>query len=389
MRLGCALALLWCGWAQANEPVGAILVLTGADSRPSNGGREAVLVDALRIYTRDLGRAVRLGGAAPTELTAEALNRVAADARSGGADVVVWFGERAGVPLLYALKAASLELRETAVARDDTLGSARVTALKVRALLAPVADDTQWAVPPEAPPPRAEPTPTPTPPETPAIVTPPPAIVTPPPVTVTPPPVIVTPPTVTAPPSMTAKAAPIVPSPSPSPPHRQTRLELAAAYTLIVPTNVDWLRQGLVVRLTMPWGRLPLAAFVDAAFTTAPSVAVDAATIGARVWPVGAGIVARLVRPRWQLAAGPRASLQIIDADARAGMRSGSAQRLSAGIGLHVEGAWLLSRYVGAVVALGGEALLPRQQLSAGSPESTDLGWAQFTVTAGLLVRVP
>ncbi len=392
MRLGCALALLTCGWAHANEPVGAILVLTGADSRPSNGGREAVLVDALRIYTRDLGRAVRLGGAAPTELTAEALDRVAADARSGGADVVVWFGERAGVPLLYALKAASLELRETAVARDDTLGSARVTALKVRALLAPVADDTQWVVPPEAPPPRAEPT-TPAPPTVvtppPAIVTPPPAIVTPPPAIVTPPPAMVTPPPaiVPPPPSPTAKAAAIVPLPAP--PHRQTRLELAAAYTLIVPTNVDWLRQGLVVRLTLPWGRLPLAAFVDAAFTTAPSVAVDAATIGARVWPVGAGLVARLVRPRWQLAAGPRASLQIIDADARAGLRSGSAQRLSAGLGLHIEGAWLFSRYAGAVVALGGEALLPRQQLSAGSPHSTDLGWAQFTVTAGLLVRVP
>jgi hypothetical protein len=143
------------------------------------------------------------------------------------------------------------------------------------------------------------------------------------------------------------------------------------------------------VRLTLPWGRLPLAAFVDGAFTTAPSVAVDGATIGARIWPVGAGIVARLVRPRWHLAVGPRASLQIIEARAHDGLRAGSAQRLSAGVGLHAEGAWLFSRYVGAVVALGGEALLPRQQLVANSPRPTNLGWAQFTVTAGLLLRVP
>ena len=144
------------GSARADEPHGGIIVLLGPASRAEAGrAREAVLVDALRIYTRDLGRGVRLGGAAPAALTAEALDRLAAAARDDGADVVVWFGERAGTPLLYALKAASLELRETTVAAGDTLGSARAAALKVRALLAPVADDTQWAVPPEAPPPRA------------------------------------------------------------------------------------------------------------------------------------------------------------------------------------------------------------------------------------------
>jgi hypothetical protein len=375
--------------ATASEPPGAILVLTGGNARANSGAREAVLVDALRIYTRDLGRAVRLGAAAPTELTAEALDRVAADARVEGADVVVWFGERAGVPLLYALKVASLELRETAVARDDTLGSARVTALKVRALVAPVVDDTQWAVPPEAPPPRAEtPPPATTAPTTTAPPTTPPATTTPPPVTPTAPPKVVTPPPKVVTPPPTAKAA-VVPVPPPRR-ERRTWLELTTAYQLIVPTNIDWLRQGLVVRLTVPWGRLPLAAFVDGAFTSAPDVAVAGATIGARIWPVGAGIVARLVRRRWQLAVGPRASLQIIEADARAGARTGSAQRLSAGVGVHAEGAWLFSRYVGAVVALGGEALLPRQQLSVGSaPDTTDLGWAQFTVTAGLLLRVP
>ena len=383
--------------ATASEPPGAILVLTGGNARTNSSARETVLVDALRIYTRDLGRAVRLGAAAPTELTADALDRVAADARLQGADVVVWFGERAGVPLLYALKVASLELRETAVARDDTLGSARVTALKVRALVAPTVDDTQWAVPPEAPPPRAETTPATTTPATttpatttPATTTPAtttPATTTPPPTTSAPP-TVVTPPPIVAPPA-TVKAAPIVPLALPQR-ERRAWLELTAAYQLIVPTNIDWLRQGLVVRLTLPWGRLPLAAFVDGAFTSAPEVAVDSATIGARIWPVGVGIVARLVRPRWHLAIGPRASLQIIEADAREGTRTGSAQRLSAGVGVHAEGAWLFSRYVGAVVALGGEALLPRQQLSAGGPpDATDLGWVQFTVTAGLLLRVP
>jgi hypothetical protein len=411
---GCALSALlgsWLAVAAAAESGGGIVVLAGATSRAEGGrAREAVLVDALRIYTRDLGRTVRLGGRAPAALTAEALDRVAGDARLSGADVVVWFGERAGVPLLYALKAASLELRETAVAAGDTLGSARAAALKVRALLAPVADDTQWAVPPEAPTPRPNP----------PAVTPPPTMTKPPPATTpiaTVPPTTTptaTAPTATAPPTTAPTATAPAPSPvatSPAvatapapnvPPaatsvqrrpaptsRRHPWLEATVAYELIVPTRPDWLRQGLVVRLTVPFGRVPLAAFVDGAFTNAPSVTVDGATIGARIWPVGAGIVARLLRPRWQLAVGPRASLQIVEADAAGAGRATHAQRLSAGVGLHAEGAWLFSRYVGAVVALGGEALVPRQQLAAGGPHATDLGWAQFMLSAGLLLRIP
>src|SRR5213595_3878595 len=97
--LACLLLLL--PPAQADERRG-VLVLT------SGHGGETVLVDALRIYTRDLGRAVRLGGRAPATLLPEDLAQVASEA--GDAEVVVWFGER---NVLHALRVATLELRET------------------------------------------------------------------------------------------------------------------------------------------------------------------------------------------------------------------------------------------------------------------------------------
>jgi hypothetical protein len=168
-------------------------------------------------------------------------------------------------------------------------------------------------------------------------------------------------------------------------------LELAAQYTLIVPTNTAWLRQGLLVRLAFPLGRLPLEAFADAAFTNAPSVAVDINVVSARVWPVGAGLAYRLARPRWRLSVGPRASLQIVDAGARTpDNRSGGATTFSAGVGLHGEGAWMFSRHVGLVASITAEALLPRQQLLAGpGPGATDLGWAQLAFNAGFVVSIP
>ncbi len=162
------------------------------------------------------------------------------------------------------------------------------------------------------------------------------------------------------------------------------------AYGAIVPTQTAWVRHGLTVRLAVPWGRLPLTAFVDASFTTEPSTLVDGTTIAARVWPLGAGIAVRLKRPRWQLSGGPRLSLQIVDADARAmDGRAGAARRYSAGIGLLGEVAWLFSRHVAAVVSVGAEALVPRLELTGGGPGATDLGWVQFAFSGGLLFSIP
>jgi hypothetical protein len=351
--------------ARAAEP-GGIVVLGAAGER----ARERILVDTLRIYTRDLGRSVRTAGSAPATLDPDALEAVAAAARDAGDEVVVWFGERDGASALYALRVATLDLRETAVEPDEPLRTARTLALKVRALLT-TRDPREWSVPPEAKavaerqqtPEMPRPTPTPSPTPTSTSPTPTPAQ--------TP---TVAPPTLRAPP----------------PPRSRDWIELTAEYGVTVPTEPAWFRHGLTVRIAVPWRRWPLVAFVDAAFTTAPSTTIDGNTLTARIWPLAAGVELRLRRPRWQLAGGPRASLQIVDAEVRAADgRVGSTRLYSAGLGLLGEVAWLFSHNVGLVGSISAEVLVPRLQLAAGGPSTSDLGWVQFGVNLGACFSVP
>ncbi len=365
--LACAALLALQVSAAADETRG-VLVLSTAHDRV----REAVLVDALRIYLRDRGHAVRLGGAAPTTLDPQEIEFLAADARRTGDEVVIWFGERAGRPVLYALRVSSVfDLRETAVEADEPVQTARTLAIKVRALLARGPEENGWSVPIEPPPPAPAPAP---------IVAPPPP----------PPPPAPSPAPVAVPVAAPAPAVVAVRAVAPALARRRTWLEATVAYGVTVPTTPDWLRHGLTVRLAMPWGRLPLAAFVDTSFTTDPSVSVGLNAVHARVWPVGAGIALRLRRPRWQLSGGPRLSLQIVDADARNGVpQTGAARRYSAGLGGIGEVAWLFSRYVGAVASVGVEALVPRLEFAAGGTGTTDLGWVQFAFSAGLMFSIP
>jgi hypothetical protein len=316
-----------------------VLVLSSGD------GGEAVLVDALRIYTRDLGRTVRLGGRAPTTLLPEDLAQVAAEA--GDAEVVVWFGEP---KVLHALRVATLELRETPVEDEDPQQAARALALKVRALL--TSREEAWT--PILPSPT--PTPTPTPSPVPVAVAP----------------------------SPTPSPAPIVIVPQP----RRVWLETTLSYGVMVPTNTDWVRHGLTLRVAIPLWRLSL--FLDTAFTTAPTVIVDNSPVTGRIWPVGAGVVFRLERPKWRIAVGPRVSLQIVDAEAHAANgQAGSAQKFSAGLGILSEGVWKFSRYVGAIATVSVEALVVHLLFAAGGGGTTDLGWAQFGFNTGLLISIP
>jgi hypothetical protein len=359
---------------------GGIAVLTSdGDAR-----RDAVLVDALRIYTRDLGRAVRTGGPAPAALQTDAIARVVSDARRDGDDVVVWFTERNGEPVLVAVVAASGDLRETTAERDEPLRTARTLALKVRALLTTEAP-REWSEPPEA---RAAREP---PPASPA-----PSSTTPPSASNAPSASTTAPPSAAPPPAVPPSAAPGTPASNAATIRRTrrddrvSRVELHAEYAVVVPTEPAWFRQGLVVRLAVSLGRRPLALFADAAFMTAPTNTVDASTITARVWPVGVGVALRRQRPRWQLTGGARASLQIVDADARAADgRVASARLYSAGLGLIGDVRWLITRNLGLVASLSAEALLPRLQLAAGGTGATDLGWLQFGATAGVVFSVP
>jgi hypothetical protein len=385
--LVCAIVIIAC--ASSAIAGGPIAVLTGGgDPR-----REAVLVDALRIYTRDLGRTVRIAGAAPSAFDADAIAGVAAQARGDGDEIVVWFGEREREPVLLALVVATGELRETGVERDEPLRTARALALKIRALLTTEAP-REWSVPPEARAVReqaaqaSEAPPAPPP----AVANPPPAATNPPPVATNPPPTVANP----RPPSAqpTAAAPPLAPSTAtlnrPVARRRGDRVELHAEYGVVVPTAPTWFRHGLTVRVAVPLGSRPLALFADAAFLTAPTTTVDASSVTTRVWPVAVGVALRRTRPRWQLAGGPRVSLQIVDAAVNAADgRVASARLYSAGVGLVGDVRWLATRNIAVVASLSAEALLPRLQLAAGGNAATDLGWAQLGANAGIVFSAP
>jgi hypothetical protein len=328
--------------AAAGEPRGVVVLTTP-------GGSEQLLVDALRIYTRDIGRTVRLGGSAPTTLAPDELERIGA--AEPDAEVVVWLGDH----VAFALRISTMEVRETPVEADDPQ-AARTLALKVRALLTSRAE--AWSITPPPPSPSPSPLPSPSPPP------PPPS-----------------------PPSPPSPPLPTPPSGAPVIAHR-TWLEATAAYGALVPTNVDWVRHGLTLRFAVPVWRLSV--FVDTAFTTAPTVTVNGVPITARVWPVGAGVEFRIDRRDWRIGVGPRLSLQIVDAEATSpNGQSGSARRYSAGVGVMSQALWKFSRHVAALVSVSAEVLVPRLEFTAGGANVTDLGWVQFAFTGGLLISIP
>jgi hypothetical protein len=359
-------ALLTIALPVAADEGRSVTVLTDPE-RPA----DQVLIDALRIYTRDLDRNVRTGGPPPTVVDAPTLARLADEARSRGDEVVVWLGARDARERLYALCVDRGDLRETSVEPGDPLRTARTLALKVRALLTAPKESLPagWsdAEPDEGPlAPRASETDAV--PQTPAVPAP------------------VAPSALSAPSTTPTLHATTAASAAP----RRALVEATATYGVIVPTQTDWLRHGLTVRLALPLAGSRVAVFADASFDTAPSTTRAGAAIGARIWPVGVGAAVRLRRPRWRLALGPRVSLQIVDADASTSDgRTGSARGYSAGLGVYGEAAWLFHRHIGAVASVTAEALVPRLALEAAGSGDTNLGWAQFGVSVGLEARIP
>jgi hypothetical protein len=359
-------SLLMVGRAGADEPRRVHVLSAGEKAR------ETVLVDALRIYTRDLGRTVVTGGTAPSAIDPAEIERLAADARRDGDEVVVWFGRER--PVLYALRPdAAAEVRETAVEPGDPLSTARTLALKVRALIAPHVDEAVWAIPPEmAASAKAE---------TPSV-----EVEEPPPPPLPPPP---PPPTETKPmeskPAAAVTAAPARP--------RRTWLELGAGYGFVTSEDARWIRHGFAVRLAVPLSRI-FALSADASFFVVdPSATVGGSTVSARVWPVALALSARIRRPRWQLEGGPRVSLQIIDVTAKEPGRTDEKQLYSAGLGAFVQAAWLFSRHAALVANFGVEALVPNQHLDVPGAQTgraqADLGWVQFALNAGFMFSIP
>jgi hypothetical protein len=83
-------------------------------------------------------------------------------------------------------------------------------------------------------------------------------------------------------------------------------------------------------------------------------------------------------------------SLLVVDASAVGeNGRIGAGQRFTAGVGLVGDATWLFSKYVGAVIQIGAEALTNPPEFAAGGAGRSLIGWAEFQLAAGLQLSIP
>lgn len=319
---------------------------------------EAALLEALRIYTRDLNGAI-VSADANTEASQSVGNRalslVAQQGRSANARAVAWFFDDGGLRL-YTLRVATMDLQITPVQpRDDLDVAAQTLALKLRAFLTQDADE------------------------------------------------VGAPPIETHSDVRALSESGVLQRARPSGFVLQTtdsertlsstlrpvHLEIGFAYGIDVPIDPQWLRHHLALRAALVFATRPLAIEIDGAATTRPTVDSAPYQVSIGDYPIGLALSIRLARPRFVLSAGPRVGLHIIQAELLgSGAQSGDIWRYSAGLGLVAQGRVRLLRFLSVNLAMTAEGTIPRQRFTVGGQAVADLGGFRFASALGLLFEV-
>lgn len=321
---------------------------------------EAALLEALRIYMHDLAVGLTASTLPPDAEVGDERKLAVAHASCGTSTaLVLWLSRRDAGLLLFGWRCATKELRSLPFAPADDLDlAAQTLALKVRGLLVRgPGEETDW---------RSVPAPPRQPASSPA-------------------------PTVAA--SSTSPVSAVAPSPTISKTgagggKRGAGLELALAYGFDMPTDVSWLRHGLVIRLGIPLTRVPLVIELDGSVTTHPRHGADGDQVSITEIPLGLALAVRLQRGRWLFELGPRFSLHIVMADGMAaGGRSGSASNVSVGLGAVGQMRYNIWRELGILLVLNGDFLLPEQRFTLDGQERVDLGLFQWGASLGVAYR--
>ena len=368
-------------WSRVTALAAVLVALAGrARAAPStilvpSGGpaaEEVRLVEALRIYTRDVDGRLVLEGTAPSTLDRNAVERLVDGARREQADVIVWCARRAdGRVVFYALDVETRDLHETEVEAVGAERAAQDLALKVRSILY----RGRGRSPDE--PARVAAKPEPRPAGVPVAAPAPPAIAS-----ASRPAAIATTPVPTS--EATAIVARSTPA-APAPPHR---LGLGAAYAFLVPSGATWLRHGVLLGAEARLGRdasSPLSLVFDAAITTKPTSIVRGYDVTVSDVPIGLSLLLTRSGAAATLAAGPRASLHVFDVTADdADGRAGAVRRYALGIGGAGRLGVQLAAYMKVFVGVTIEALIPKQQLTIAGQPALDTGSMLTTGAVGL-----
>jgi len=351
---------------------------------------EARLIEALRIYTRDLECRILVAGEAPApQEKTVTVELVARQLRDEGADMAAWVQKRSDGRLVYELLAAhDLELRETELAPIGVVRAAEAVALKIRTLVSrrlgsveppnnargAVAEDTTSA---KAQGPGARPSAAP-----PKTNVPPAA------------------PTVAARPEVKGPQAPAAPAVVVAPtaasdsrawsPRTVPALALGAAYGVVVPRDPSWIRHGLFLSLEVRLGNRPWSVAFDTNFTFRAENTLAGRQVTLEDLPFGLGVLHRLTFSGWRVAVGPRASLHVLQVSASSpDGQAGAARRFEAGLGglARVEG-YLnegLRFYVGASL----ETLVPSRYFTFSGDRVLAIGPVMMGLVAGIILAAP
>lgn len=339
--------------AQA-EPV-TVLVL-----RAGLADEETAVVQALRIYTADLGARVEVAGDAPATLAPDAVGRMADQARSAGAAFVAWAHRQDGSRVLYLFAVETRDLRETAVEPVGLASATEALALKVRALLTASGGGLPARGPEPAPPPAPPPAALPgaaRPGDSPAIH-----------------------PTDAA---VTRPASPARNGPS-------SWLGIGASYGLWVPSQTRWLHHGARLSLEVRPRATRWSGYLDVALTSRPQETVDGDSVSLRDLPIGLGAASRWQENLVGVMVGPRVALHVLNVSGDPpGPASGTTRRLSAGIGGLAAVEVAMVPHLRAFWTVSAELLVPAREFTVQGRSAAETGAYLVGTTLGVSAWVP
>ena len=357
-----------------------VLVLRSSDFATE----EQHLLQALRIYTRDIDCRVQVSGRAIPLSDSAALETIARQARAESAELAVWANRRMdGTPVYFLLSVRDLDLRETEIAPLGSERAALAVAMKVRTLLSQRASGDAAApgtgIAPSPSPSRATADAGPRPPPVPAVddATRRAGATLPPTVPLTGPPRSLAPPSIRA---VSPEAAP----------WSAGRLGLGAAYGVVSPLDPTWLQQGVWFSAALRVGHDDVHLVADVAILAAANATIQGFATRLRDLPLGLGLRRRWQLPGVMLAAGPRLGLHAFQASATStDGRSGWSRRLSGSLGAIAELTLPLGPHIAARGGLSLEGLIPIQKFTVTGQEVLNTGPLLFGANVGLELSFP
>ncbi|MES1157738.1 MAG: hypothetical protein ABUL67_01440 [Haliangium ochraceum] len=405
--LSLLLLLLAAGPARAGDPTIMVFhsTLAGAD--------EDRLVEALRIYTRDLPCRIVIGSMAPLSLDRPAIDVIAQQAAKEGATIALWVGRRRDGRRVYdVLSLADLDVRETELGQRGPQHAAQEVALKVRTLLtrrpvlpeapetAEARPETRDVTPRRAGEPAANRQPAVAEPregESGAEKTQPPgpeahvlarASAANPAATKR-----VTPegqPTAPGSDSGADPAELIAVGPSPAA-AGAGGLDLGAAYGVAAPLRAGWFRHGLTLTARIRLRDHPYALSADGTIAPAVDTSARGFNTAFRDVPLGVSVQREWVTRRVGVAVGPRLGLHVFDATTQSSGdgRAGSSRLVSASIGAAGRLAVPVTGWFRIVLGLTLEALLPARNFTVSGQSAIDTGPVLIEAGAGISLAIP